>query len=144
MSETDDIFNGYGLKVELKANFNVVKEALSRIGYATNHNGENTLYQSCHIFHKRGQYAIMHFKEMFAFDGRPADFTEIDEGRRNRIAKLLEEWGLVKLIDTLDADEPMALMKYIKVVPSKEKHNWKFVTKYSIGGKSKPKETVDS
>ena len=91
MSVSDeDIFDGYGVEVRLKKDFKVILETISRIGFAPKDG--KTLYQSCHIFHKRGRYAIMHFKEMFAFDNKPTDISDGDIGRRNTIAALLEQW----------------------------------------------------
>lgn len=130
-----DLFKGYGIEIKLKTpdKFNVVEETLSRIGYASRTN--NVLYQSCHIFHKRGQYAIMHFKEMFAFDGRPTEITEDDLARRTRITELLKEWDLIEILDTIADDEPRASLHKIKIVPFKDKANWTFIRKYSLGSK---------
>jgi len=132
---SDDIFKGYGLRVELKnpKDFNLVVETISRIGFAAK--SGKTLYQSCHIFHKQGNYAIMHFKEMFAFDGRPADITEGDIARRNKIAMLLEEWGLIKILDKIEDSDPIATLKNIKIVPYKEKNEWTFEAKYTLGNR---------
>ena len=93
-----DIFNGLGVEIELpmSRDFLKVRETLTRIGVASKR--DNTLYQSCHILHKRGRYAVMHFKELFLLDGRKADLTEDDVGRRNTIANLLSDWGLVKIL----------------------------------------------
>lgn len=116
-----------------------VMETLSRIGVASNK--DYTLYQSCHIFHKQGKYAIVHFKEMFLMDGKKADFNEEDRARRNKIANLLDEWKLVKLVDPEKTKTPEAPMSLIKVIPFKEKDQWNVITKYSIGKKYKKKET---
>lgn len=131
MSE-DDVFDGYGVRVILKKDFNVIKETISRIGYGNQKT--KTLYQSCHILHKRGEYAIVHFKELFQLDGRDTLIEDEDYSRRNRIAKLLEEWGLVSVVDQTELED-LAPMAKIKVVPSKEKAEWTLITKYSIGGK---------
>lgn len=109
-----------------------VRETLSRIGVASRK--DRILYQSCHILHKRGKYYICHFKELFALDGKPTDITENDYARRNVIARLLEEWGLVKLVNqslTTDA----AMLHQIKIIAHKEKSEWSLVTKYTIGKK---------
>ncbi len=119
-------------------NFLKVMETLSRIGVASNK--DFTLYQSCHIFHKQGRYAIVHFKEMFLMDGKKADFSEEDRARRNKIANLLDEWGLVELVDPEKSKEPEAPMNLIKVVPFKDKSKWNVITKYSIGKKYKKPE----
>lgn len=110
-----------------------VKETLSRIGLASKK--ENILYQSCHILHKQGRYYIVHFKELFLLDGKQADFTDSDIGRRNRIVALLDEWDLVELIDTQKIAEPVAPLNQIKIIPFKEKGNWKLITKYTIGNR---------
>ena len=131
MSE-EDVFDGYGVRVVLKKDFNVIKETISRIGYGNQKTKD--LYQSCHILHKRGEYAIVHFKELFQLDGRDTEIEDEDYSRRNRIAKLLEEWGLVEVVDQSELED-LAPMSKIKVVSSKEKDQWTFHTKYSIGGK---------
>lgn len=110
-----------------------VKETLSRIGLASKK--ENTLYQSCHILHKQGKYYIVHFKELFLLDGKQADFSESDIGRRNRIVNLLDEWELVELVDVAKAQDPVAPLNQIKIIPFKEKANWNLVTKYTIGNR---------
>ena len=110
-----------------------VKETLTRIGIASKK--ENKLYQSCHILHKRGRYYIVHFLEMFALDGKGRGFIDEDKARRNTIANLLEEWGLVKIINPDICREPKASMKAIRVVPFKEKREWELVEKYQIGSK---------
>lgn len=110
-----------------------VKETLSRIGLASKK--ENTLYQSCHILHKQGKYYIVHFKELFLLDGKQADFSESDIGRRNRIVALLDEWELVDLVDHEKIKDPVAPLNQIKIIPFKEKTNWNLVTKYTIGNR---------
>jgi hypothetical protein len=110
-----------------------VKETLSRIGLASKK--ENILYQSCHILHKQGKYYIVHFKELFLLDGKQADFTESDIGRRNKIVALLDEWDLVELVDELKISAPVAPLNQIKIIPFKEKNNWKLITKYTIGNR---------
>lgn len=110
-----------------------VKETLSRIGLASKK--DNTLYQSCHILHKQGRYYIVHFKELFMLDGKQADFSETDVARRNRIALLLDEWGLVEIIDQHQIQDPVAPINQIKIIPHKEKSQWNLVTKYTIGNR---------
>lgn len=110
-----------------------VKETLTRIGVASRK--ENTLYQSCHILHKQGKYYIVHFKELFALDGKPTNFSDDDKGRRNTIANLLEEWGLIKIVDTDQVTEPRLPLSQVKILPFKDKANWTLVSKYNIGRK---------
>lgn len=110
-----------------------VKETLTRIGVASRK--EQALYQSCHILHKQGKYYIVHFKELFMLDGKPANFSEDDKGRRNAIAALLEEWGLVKIVDCEQINETKLPLNQIKILPFKEKNEWRLVTKYNIGRK---------
>ena len=109
-----------------------VKETLTRIGVASKKN--NTLYQSCHILHKQGKYYIVHFKELFALDGKPSDINEDDLSRRNTIAKLLAEWGLLAIVNPTIA-EPADSMSSIKIIPFSQKKDWNLVAKYNIGKK---------
>ena len=109
-----------------------VRETLSRIGVASRK--ERKLFQSCHILHKQGRYFIVHFKELFALDGKHANLTENDIFRRNTIAKLLSDWGLVQLVSTL-REEELAPLSQIKVLSFKEKDEWTLETKYNIGKK---------
>ena len=118
--------------LEKEDDFLKVRETLSRIGVASKK--DKTLYQSCHILHKQGRYFITHFKELFALDGKEADLTENDLKRRNAIAKLLSDWGLVKLLDK-SIEEELAPMSQIKILSFKEKDEWTLVTKYNIGRK---------
>lgn len=113
-----------------------IKETLTRIGVAARN--ENVLYQSCHILHKQGRYYIVHFKELFRLDGKPSNYEESDLARRNSIANLLAEWGLVKLVDPAKSESPIAPLSQIKVLSFKEKNDWSLVTKYNIGKKKKP------
>lgn len=108
-----------------------IKETLTRIGVASKK--DKTLYQSCHILHKQGKYYIVHFKELFALDGKPSNFSDEDKGRRNTIANLLAEWELVKLVDEVKTSDPVTPLSMIKILPYGEKPNWDLVTKYSIG-----------
>ena len=109
-----------------------VRETLTRIGVASRK--DKILYQSCHILHKQGKYYIVHFKELFALDGKQADLTDNDLERRNTIAKLLSDWGLVKIIDSSKFVE-LAPLSQIKVIAYKDKHEWDLQTKYNIGKK---------
>lgn len=112
-----------------------VRETLTRIGVASKK--DQTLYQSCHILHKRGHYYIVHFKELFALDGKPADISENDLSRRNAIVKLLEDWGLIKVVNKEQVENPPPIfLSQIKIISHKEKHDWQLVTKYNIGKKS--------
>jgi hypothetical protein len=110
-----------------------VRETLTRIGVAAKN--ENVLYQSCHILHKQGKYYIVHFKELFELDGKPASITENDLARRNTIANLMADWGLVTLVDPEKTKQNVAPVSQIKILPFKEKVDWKLVSKYTIGKK---------
>ena len=110
-----------------------IRETLTRIGVASKKN--RTIYQSCHILHKQGRYYIVHFKELFALDGKPSNFAEEDIARRNTIANLLAEWGLVDLVDASKSNDPVAPLSQIKVLPYKEKDEWELVAKYNLGKK---------
>jgi hypothetical protein len=110
-----------------------VRETLTRIGVASRK--DKTLYQSCHILHKQGKYYIVHFKELFALDGKPSDFSTEDKGRRNTIVKLLSDWGLIAVVDPDKIAEPLTPLNQIKILPFKEKDEWSLVTKYNIGRK---------
>jgi endonuclease III len=113
-------------------NFLKVRETLTRIGIASRK--DKTLYQSCHILHKQGRYFIVHFKELFALDGKEANLTLSDVERRNTIARLLEDWGLLKISNAQQALRCTSLSQ-IKIVAFKEKDEWNLVAKYSIGNK---------
>lgn len=130
----EDIFNGKGVEVLLREDddFLKVKETLTRIGVASKN--EQTLFQSCHILHKQGRYAIVHFKELFELDGKRSDFSDEDKGRRNLIATLLEDWGLVRIVGDDDL-VPMVPMNKVKIISYKEKGNWSLVPKYQVGKK---------
>ena len=107
-----------------------VRETLTRIGVASRK--EKKIYQSCHILHKQGKYFIVHFKELFALDGKKANLSVNDFQRRNRIVQLLADWGLVNVIST-DMVSDIAPLNQIKVISYKEKGDWKLETKYNIG-----------
>lgn len=118
-----------------------VKETLTRIGIASRH--EKILFQSCHILHKRdkitkqSRYFILHFKELFKLDGKSSSITEDDIARRNTIANILAEWGLVQLVNPQKSKEPVIPINQIKILPFKEKAEWKLEPKYNIGGHKK-------
>ena len=123
------------LEVRLKQedDFLKVRETLTRIGVASRK--DRTLYQSCHILHKKGKYYVVHFKELFALDGKPTDFTDNDMGRRNTIANLLEEWGLIEIVKHEQAKEITEPLSQIKIIAYKERDEWQLTTKYNIGKK---------
>lgn len=113
-----------------------VRETLTRIGVASKK--DKTLYQSCHILHKQGKYYIVHFKELFALDGKPTDLTDNDLSRRNAIAKLLQDWGLITIVIPAQVDEPPPIfISQIKIISHKEKNEWQLVPKYNIGSKKR-------
>lgn len=130
-----DIFQGHGVEITLENpdDFLKVKETLTRIGIASRK--DKKLFQSCHILHKRGRYAILHFKELFALDGKNTDFSEDDKGRRNTIANLLHDWELVDILDDVQTDDPQAPLNLIKILPYAEKGDWELCSKYTIGKK---------
>ena len=107
-----------------------VRETLTRIGVASRR--DNTLFQSCHILHKQGRYFIVHFKELFLLDGKKSNLEENDIARRNTIATLMSDWGLLS-IDDKDKAQPLAPLRQIKIIPFKEKSNWTLQPKYNIG-----------
>jgi hypothetical protein len=109
-----------------------VRETLTRIGVASRK--DNKLYQSCHILHKQGRYFIVHFKELFLLDGKKSNLEENDIARRNTIATLMSDWGLIS-IDNKDKAEPLAPLRQIKIIPFKEKNEWELCPKYNIGNK---------
>lgn len=111
-----------------------VRETLTRIGVSSRK--EKVLYQSCHILHKQGRYYIVHFKELFALDGKPSNISENDVQRRNAIAKLLEEWGLVKVLNSKIMENNIAPLHQIKIISFKDKDDWELIPKYNIGKKS--------
>ena len=110
-----------------------IKETLTRIGVASKK--DRKLYQSCHILHKQGKYYIVHFKELFALDGKPSNFSEEDVGRRNTIVNLLAEWGLLKLVIIEKSQEPRTPLSQIKILAYKDRNEWELVAKYNIGRK---------
>ena len=128
--------------VEVRLNepddFLKVRETLTRIGVASRK--EKKLYQSCHILHKQGKYYIVHFKELFALDGKYANLTVNDVQRRNRISRLLADWGLISVVQE-DSIRDIPPLNQIKVLPYKEKNDWSLEQKYNIGKKGKVEET---
>ena len=120
------------VEVQLKEedDFLKVRETLTRIGVSSRK--ERILYQSCHILHKQGKYYIVHFKELFALDGKPSNISDNDVQRRNTIANLLEQWGLVKIMNPQIVRDNMAPIHQIKIISFKEKDDWELVTKYNI------------
>ncbi len=114
-----------------------VRETLTRIGVASRK--EKKIYQSCHILHKQGRYYIVHFKELFALDGKHANLTQNDVQRRNRIIQLLSDWGLITIMNISKITD-IAPLNQIKVLAYKEKHEWILETKYNIGKKKKTEE----
>lgn len=120
------------IKLKQPDDFLKVKETLTRIGVASKKS--NTLFQSCHILHKQGKYYIVHFKELFALDGKQTDLDDDDISRRNTIAKLLAEWGLVEIVSEQQLI-PADSMSSIKVIPFNQKEEWELVAKYNIGKK---------
>ena len=122
------------VEIRLKSadDFLKVRETLTRIGVASRN--ENKLYQSCHILHKQGNYYIVHFKELFLLDGKHSDFSENDMQRRNRITKLLADWGLIEVVNE-EMIENLSSVSQIKILPYREKGDWTLIPKYSIGSK---------
>lgn len=122
------------IEVRLKQpdDFLKVRETLTRIGVASR--SENKLYQSCHILHKQGRYYIVHFKELFLLDGKESNFSDNDVQRRNKITKLLSDWGLVEIVNETLVEDASSISQ-IKIIPYKEKGDWELVPKYSIGSK---------
>ena len=118
------------IKFKESDDFLKIKETLTRIGIASKR--DNKLFQSCHILHKQSRYYLVHFKELFKLDGKPTDISENDIDRRNTIAKLLSEWGLLELVDPIGNTVPMS---QIKIISFKDKENWELVPKYNLGGK---------
>ena len=129
---TDEKMEGM-LEVTLQEpdDFLKVRETLSRIGVYSRK--EKVLYQSCHILHKQGKYFIVHFKELFLLDGKPVNFSENDIPRRNKIAELLQDWGLLTILDK--SEKQTVPINQIKIISHREKSEWELRTKYDIGSK---------
>ena len=132
-----DLFQGYGISVRLNEpdDFRKIRETLTRIGIPSKGEKGWILHQSCHILHKRGEYAIVHFKEMYGIEGKQTNISSEDIGRRNLIVKLLEEWNLCNVLDKEKAGTPMAPLTSIKVIPHSEKNDWKLYSRYEFGPK---------
>lgn len=122
------------IRLAKEDDFLKIKETLTRIGVSSK--TENKLWQSCHILHKKGKYYIVHFKELFLLDGLSSSIDENDLARRNTIAKLLEEWGLLTIVDSTKVDGLLAGINQIKIIPFKDKNNWELIPKYHIGKKN--------
>ena len=131
-----DISNLVEVTLKEKDDFLKVRETLTRIGVASKR--EKILFQSCHILHKQGKYYIVHFKELFDLDGKPTDITINDLARRNAIANLLEDWGLISIVNkgSTESPEPIFLSQ-IKIISHREKNEWQLIPKYNIGNKAK-------
>lgn len=121
------------IRIKTDDDFLKIRETLTRIGVASRK--DKTIYQSCHILHKQGRYYIVHFKELFALDGKPSNFDATDQARRNTIANLLAEWKLVELVNPQRSADPVSPLSQIKVLPHREKNEWNLVAKYNIGKK---------
>lgn len=121
------------VRLKNQEDFLKIKETLSRIGVSSRK--DKTLYQSCHILHKQNKYYIVHFKELFLLDGKSSNFDDTDKGRRNTIAKLLEEWGLLDIVSKQAVEDPTAPLNQIKIIAFKDKNDWNLVAKYTIGRK---------
>jgi hypothetical protein len=130
---SENVFNGNGVEILLpdSESFLKIKETLTRIGILSKK--DNILYQSCHILHKKGYYAILHFKELFVLDGKNATLSDNDIGRRNTIVSLLQDWGLLTIVEPDFDSSPMVSINQIKILSYKEKSNYQLVEKYSIG-----------
>ena len=133
MENEIDIFKGLGVRVKLEDedDFLIVKETLTRMGVSSRK--ENKLFQSCNILHKKGEYDIVHFKELFILDKLESNISESDIARRNLIAKLLEEWELCDILDPEKIKDPIANIKQIKIIPHKQKSEWELIPKYHLG-----------
>ena len=139
MEEQNQVSNWHpDMMLEITLNepddFLKVRETLTRIGVASRR--DNKLFQSCHILHKQGRYFIVHFKELFLLDGKPSNLLENDVQRRNTIAVLLADWGLISLLNPETAKD-VAPLRQIKVIPFKDKSQWELCPKYNIGNSSK-------
>ena len=134
----EDIFSGFGVEIVLPndENFLKVKETLTRIGVESRKS--KTLFQSCHILHKRGRYAIVHFKELFCLDGKASTISANDLERRNRIVHLLDEWNLIEVVkpEVFKEYATLAPMTQIKIIPYKQRGEWTLQPKYDIGKKT--------
>ena len=125
------------VKLRSAEDFLKIRETLTRIGVASRR--DKVLFQSCHILHKQGRYYIVHFKELFALDGKPTNFSDEDKARRNTITNLLAEWELVDIVNVERTNDIVAPLNQIKIIAHKEKNEWKLEAKYNIG----KKRTID-
>lgn len=132
MSDNDDLFRGVGVPVNLKKkeNYLVVKETLERIGVSPKN--KKVLYQSCHILHKNDKYIIAHFKELFKLDNLKSDVTEEDLQRRNAIVNLLQEWGLIEVLDQSKIEDRMKITG-LKILRYDERDDWDLIQKFNTG-----------
>lgn len=134
------------VKLTTPDDFLKIRETLTRIGVASKK--EKILYQSCHILHKKdritkeSKYYIVHFKELFKLDGKPAELSQDDLARRNTIANILSEWNLLTLVDPKKSESPISPISTIKIVPHREKVDWKLEPKYNIGGNKNRHQNV--
>ena len=126
--DADDLIE---IELEEDDDFLKVRETLTRIGVSSRK--DKTLFQSCHILHKKGKYYIVHFKELFALDGKPTNIDDNDIARRNTITNLLAEWGLISLVDSQRTNEPTVTLNQIKIISYREKGDWDLQAKYNIG-----------
>jgi len=129
------------VRLKDRNDFLKIRETLERIGIGYNQN--KVLYPSCYILHKRGRYFLVHFKEMFMLDGKPANFSEEDKGRRNTIANLLSDWELLEIVNPERTREPVVPLSRVKILPFREKSEWRIEHKYHIG-KSKGARVVNA
>ncbi len=130
----NDIFNGYGVEIRLKSpeDFLKIKETLTRMGDSK----DKVLYQACHILHKQGRYVIIHYKELYAFDGKKSKVTSHDLARRNTIVDLLKQWELIEIVDPSKIEDKVPV-KFIKILNFKEKDDWSLEAKYHFWKKEK-------
>lgn len=142
MENNNTVYDKIGVLITLTTpeHFLLVKETLTRIGIESKRN--KSLFQSCHILHKRGEYKIVHFKELFMLDKKEVDFCDDDFRRRNSIAKLLDQWKLCKIVNSSDVDM-FNPMNTIRIITNKEKSEWELVSKYIIGNRALRKNRVD-
>jgi len=128
-----DLTNLVEIELEEEDDFLKIRETLTRIGVPSRK--DKTLYQSCHILHKKGKYYIVHFKELFALDGKPTNLSDNDIARRNTISNLLAEWGLLSLVDVNKSQDPIVSLNQIKIISHKLKDTWDLQAKYNIGNR---------
>lgn len=124
------------VKLKQPDDFLRIMETLTRIGVASSQ--DKKLYQSCHILHKQGRYAILHFKELFMLDGKKSNFDNEDLARRNTIVKLLSEWNMLDVVNAQQIKNPQAPLSLIKIIPFREKQEWTLLSKYTVGKKKRP------